>query len=220
MLYRFLLIVFLFFSIVFFISCKHDPIQPDVPQEKICFQDKILPILQSNCAFSGCHDAASAQDDVDLSSYNAIMSSDVVKPGRPSDSKLYKVLIKSPNDDKFMPPPPRTPLTPDQKALIYGWIAQGAKNEPCPNLCDTNSFAFAADIFPTIQQYCLGCHSGTTPSAGLSLSDYTQIKNAVINKNLYIRITSTGNPMPPSGLMPQCRIIKIKKWIDAGMQNN
>ncbi len=207
-------------SILYLMSCKHDPIQPKIPQENVCFEENILPILLSNCAYSGCHDAVSAQDDVDLSNYNAVMASGVVKPGNPNDSKIYKVLIKSPNDDKFMPPPPKNPLTAEQKALIYEWITQGAKNEICENFCDTNKFTFSIDILPTIQQYCQGCHSGSSPSAGLSLQDYNQIKNAVTNKNLYIRIISTGSPMPPSGQMPQCRIKKIKKWIDAGMQNN
>jgi len=213
------IIILLFISLLM-LSCKHEPIQPSVPSEKICFEEKILPILLSNCAYSGCHDAISAQEDINLSNYNAVMSSGVVKPGNPNDSKIYKVLIKSPDDDKFMPPPPKNPLTSEQKALIYGWIAQGAKNEACQNLCDTNAFSFTVDIFPIIQQYCLGCHSGASPSAGLSLQDYNKIKNAVTNKNLFGRITSTSNPMPPSGLMPECRIKKIKKWIDAGMPNN
>src|SRR5690349_8075119 len=38
----------------------------------LCFERDILPIFQSNCAKSGCHDAASAQDGYVFTSYQTI----------------------------------------------------------------------------------------------------------------------------------------------------
>ncbi|NTW34075.1 MAG: hypothetical protein HGB12_15905 [Bacteroidetes bacterium] len=148
------------------------------------------------------------------------MASGIVKAGNPSESKLYKVLIASPNSEEFMPPSPYLPLTSDQIGLIYWWISQGALDNPCSSLCDTNNFTFSVTVMPTIQNNCAGCHSGSNPSAGLMLDNYTNIVNAVNNKNLYGLINSTTNPMPPYGLMSACKIRQIKKWIDAGKQNN
>lgn len=199
-------------------SCKHDPIEPIVPTTEICFQDKILPVIQSNCAKSGCHDAITAEEDIILTDYTNIRK--IVNPGNPSNSKLYEVLITSPGSEKFMPPAPNPPLTTEQMALIYGWIAQGAKNTTCESSCDTNVYTFSGAVMPTIQQYCTGCHSGSSPGGNLSLQNYGQVVIAVNSRNLYPRITSISNPMPQAGLMEACRIRQIKKWIDAGKINN
>jgi len=194
-------------------SCKHDPIPPKVPTEEICFQGDVLPVIQSNCAKSGCHDI-SARAGVKLTDYDNIVKE--TSPGNPSNSNLYKVLISS----NGMPPSPNAPLTTDQEALIYGWIAQGAKNTTCISGCDTNIFTFSGAVLPIIQPYCSGCHSGATPSGGISLQNYSDIVSAVNSDNLYAKITSTSDPMPPSGLMETCKVRQIKKWIDAGKLNN
>jgi len=222
----FSLTVFYMFTITF-ISCKHDPIDQATikkntndtiitpPPSEICFQDQILPIIQSNCAKSGCHDAITAEENLILTSYNSIRN--IITANNPSNSKLFEVITANPGSEKFMPPAPNAPLTTEQKALIYAWIMQGGKNTTCPTNCDTNIFTFSGAVLPTIQQKCMGCHSGTTPNGNLSLQNYTQIVNAV---NLYTRITSITTPMPPTGLMDACKIRQIKKWIDAGKLNN
>ena len=198
-------------------SCKHDPIPPVVPTEDICFQWEVQPVLQSNCAKSGCHNASGVEGII-LTDYNNILNE--VTSGDPSNSRLYKVLIANANSEKHMPPSPDAPLTTEQQALIYNWIAQGAKNTTCTSSCDSNVFTFAAAVSPTIHQFCEGCHSGGNPSGNLNLRNYAEVVTAVDSKNLYNRITSTSNPMPPSGLMDTCKIGQIKKWIDAGKLNN
>ena len=70
-------------------SCKHElpttgTIPPDPPPvgdtttscdpNKIYFQQQVLPILVSNCAKSGCHDNASHQDGVILTSYSSVIT--------------------------------------------------------------------------------------------------------------------------------------------------
>ncbi len=52
------------------------PCDPDI----VYFDLDILPILKSNCAFSGCHDAASAEKDVILESYESVMQTADVRP--------------------------------------------------------------------------------------------------------------------------------------------
>jgi len=211
-------------------SCKHDPLIQQIiiakpidtvviipPLTGICFQDQILPIIQSNCAKSGCHNVASSEK-VMLTNYNNISS--IVIPGNPSNSKLYKVINASPGSEDFMPSPPNTPLNTAQKDLIYTWITEGAKNTNCPSACDTNIFTFSGAVLPTIQQKCVGCHSGASPSGNLSLTNHPEILTAVNSRNLYARITNGSSPMPPTGLMDACKIRQIKKWIDAGKLNN
>jgi hypothetical protein len=85
---------------------------------KIYFQQQVLPILVSNCAMSGCHDDASHQDGVILTSYEKVMNTADVRPGRAGSSKLYEVLIDTDPDDR-MPRPPRSPLTSQQIQIIY-----------------------------------------------------------------------------------------------------
>ncbi|NTW33477.1 MAG: hypothetical protein HGB12_12790, partial [Bacteroidetes bacterium] len=123
---------------IIYSSCKHEPTPPPPPPiptgtnitpDGICFQENILPIIQSNCAISGCHDGT-GEENFSLSNYSNIMASEIVKAGNPSESKLYKVLIASPNSEEFMPPSPYLPLTSDQIGLIYWWISQGALDNP------------------------------------------------------------------------------------------
>ncbi len=195
-------------------ACKHEPVAPIIDEStipsNICFNEEILPLMQSNCAYSGCH---AGNQDPDLSTYNGIM--DLVKPGNPKGSRLYEFAIGS-----QMPPSPKTPLNLQQVTLIYGWIKQGALNNTCG--CDTNIYTFSGSVLPTILNFCSGCHSGATPSGNINLQNYSQIVYAIDNKGLYGKITGASDPMPPppSGLMSACRILQIKKWIDAGKPNN
>jgi hypothetical protein len=217
-----------FFGILYG-GCKHElmapnppsyPTSPDVPTEGICFQENILPILQSNCALSGCHDAITSAEDLNLSTYSSLMASGIVNAGDPTNSKLYQVLIVSQSSESFMPPPPHLPLTATQEALIYWWISEGALNTPCTSVCDTNTFTFSGAVSPIVQSQCQGCHSGSTPSGSLLLDNYANIVNAVDTRNFYARVTSTSAPMPPAGLMSACKIKQIQKWIAAGKLNN
>ena len=54
----------------------------------ICFESEILPIFLSNCAKSGCHDAASHEEGYVFDSYNGIMKG--IKPGDPNDSEIFE----------------------------------------------------------------------------------------------------------------------------------
>lgn len=86
--------------------------------------------------------------------------------------------------------------------------------------CDSINVTYALTIAPIIQTSCASCHSGASPSGNLSLQNYGEVVTGVNSRNLYARITSTASPMPPAGLMEDCKIKQIKKWIDAGVPNN
>ena len=144
-------------------SCKHEPqdlaiatddstATEDCSTDTVYFKNTIQPIITASCAYSGCHDAATAEDGVILDTYANIIQTGDVKAGRPEDSKLYKVLIENDPDD-IMPPPPGSPLSSVQINDIYQWIMQGAKNNECLG-CDSINVTFSGSILPIMQTIC------------------------------------------------------------------
>jgi mono/diheme cytochrome c family protein len=200
------------------------PCDPDT----IYFQNDVLPLLQSSCGVAGCHDQQSAQDGVILTSYQAVMQTAGVVPFDPLESEIYEVITEN-DPDKRMPPPPSAPLNTDQINLIYKWIAQGALNNYCEQEeCDSLNVTFSGTVFPIIQNNCYGCHSGSNPGGGISLTNYNQVKaQASIPVgspgSLLGAITwANGNiPMPQNGSqLSECNIAQIRKWINDGMPDN
>jgi hypothetical protein len=188
---------------------------------KVYFQKDIMPILNSNCAKSGCHDAATSTDGVNLSTYEGARQQ--VSPGRPGDSKIIE-MINEDDEDKRMPPPPNTPLSADQKNLLIKWIQQGADNAVCgqdAGGCNPVNVSFANDIQPVINTNCIGCH-GTGNSTGVTLSTHAGVQEASQNNRLYNAVAQNGleTPMPPNTKLSACDIQKIKVWVDAGAPNN
>jgi len=191
------------------------PCSPDT----VYFEKDVLPVLRSNCAMSGCHDAASKKDGVILDNYENVMRTSKVKPGNPSDSELYEVFSKS-GDDR-MPPPPADPLSTAQQEMIRKWIAQGAKNLKCSD-CDTSSYTYTDVIYSIILSECQGCHNGSNASGGYQLTNYEEVKAIALNGKLYGTVAQlpSFSPMPQGGKLQDCQIVQIKKWIDAGAPNN
>ena len=154
------------------------------------------------------------------------MYSGLVKAGNPTKSRLYTSVTNNGGEDR-MPPSGRTPLNQTQIDLIYKWIQQGAKNLTC-DACDTTKYTFSGAIFPIIQTNCLGCHSSSGGSGGVSLATYTDIMVQVNNGHLMCDINQiagsscpTMHAMPVGGSkLPDCVIIQFKKWINDGAKNN
>jgi len=209
------------------VSCKHEP-PPDLDgtwaencdPDTVYFGNTILPLLVSNCGMSGCHDEGSHREDIVLTDYYSIINSDVLKPGRPNSSKLVEVLTAS--GESMMPPSPYNALTTSQISAIRTWVDQGAKFNNCVG-CDTINYTFNAYILPIIQTNCTGCHSGGSPDANLSLTNYDQILSTVNDGSLMHSLHATGGysimPKNTSGLQ-SCKITQIQKWINDGAQNN
>ena len=187
----------------------------------VCFEGQILPLFQSNCAKSGCHDAASSQKGYVFDNYVNIVKKDV-RPGRADNSKVYKVLFET--GDKKMPRPPNADLTPEQKALIGKWINEGAKNTVnCGSVCDSNQFKYSTNVSVIIGTYCLGCHSGSAPSGGINLSAYNGVRNMAISGRLVGAVSHAPgySPMPKNASkLSTCQITQIRKWVSSGSPNN
>lgn len=218
-------------------ACVHDPFPPISPPVEvnpgnnyggttpdckyvgICFESSVLPIFQSSCAKSGCHDANTSTD-YNLSTYETIIRKGIV-PGNANQSKLYKVTGYSGED--LMPPWPNAPLTTAQRDSIAKWINQGAKNTTkCNCSCDTTKFTFASTISPLVTSYCAGCHNPGSAGGNIILTTYPGVQSVALNGKLIGSVThATGFiPMPQGGKLSDCQIIQIKKWVGAGAQNN
>lgn len=196
------------------------PCDPNV----VYFNLQILPILQSNCAMSGCHDAASQEDGVILTSYEKVMQTAGVQPFNLDESDLYDVLVEDDLEKRM--PLDRPPLSPAQIQIIGNWIAQGAKNLDCDanaGGCDSDNVSYASFIKPLIANSCEGCHGGNSPSGGVNLTTHAGVKAVADNGKLYgvVAWLPGYSKMPQGGnQLPDCSVEKVKSWIDAGAPNN
>jgi hypothetical protein len=233
---------FLIFSLS---SCTHEPVvtpDPDpvdttsnpidtnvtgVPcnPNVVYFNMEILPLLKSNCAKSGCHDAITHEEDIILDSYQNVMNSDVIEPFDLDDSDLFERITDN-DPDKVMPPPPHQRLTASQINLIATWILQGAENLTCDantGACDTTNITYGGFIAPLLTSNCVGCHSGGAPSGGITLNTHAGVQAVALNGRLFGAVNHSPGfqPMPRgSARLPQCTIDKIKSWINDGAPNN
>lgn len=213
-------------------ACKHESVipggtpppgitPPAVGSNIICFETNVLTIFVSNCAKPGCHNSVTQANGLRFDNYNEIMKS--IKANDPGDSKAWEAIIET-RPDKIMPPPPNTPLTKAQKDSIYKWIVQGAKNTTnCNTGCDTSFFTYSGAIVPILQSTCIGCHSGPTPTGGLDLTVYNNVRTVALNGILKGVINhEPGFPQMPRGgnKLPDCKIKQIENWIKAGAPNN
>jgi hypothetical protein len=184
-----------------------------------CFSRDILPVLNSKCATSGCHDQLTHREGYIFSSYSTTMTA--VSPGNPNDSKLYEV-IKYQSGEEKMPPSGSPQLTTAEIDSIAAWISYGALDQFCGEVCDTiNPVTFNGTIWPIMQSSCTGCHSGASPQGGVSLASYSNVAAAAANGSLMNSLKGYGvTKMPLGGSFSICRIRQFEIWINNGYLNN
>ncbi len=223
----------LFIAIIFLlaISCKTDPLVSENPSKiecetgKIDFVNQVLPILQSSCATTGCHNASSRKEGVILDTYSNIIKTSGVNAGNANSSELYQVLTGS-GEEKMPPSNSGFVLSQTQKNLIKDWINQGAKNIECTNFvdnsCNTANFKFSANVQTLIEASCVSCHSSSSTN-GVKLDTYNNIKISVDNGSLLNSIQHVaGTSAMPQGMAKwdDCRITVVSNWINDGALNN
>lgn len=235
--------------LVLWYSCKHEPVdiegfeiennqdttQNNIDTTSTCspdsvyFENDILPIIISNCAMSGCHDAQSAQNGVILNNYSNIVNTGDVRPGNPGNSDLYEVITDTDPADRM--PQGMPALSQANIDLIRTWIAQGAQNNSCEEQlgnCDTTNVGFSTDIQTILQNNCLSCHSAAAQQGQVDLSNYTNVKVYADNGRLFGAVNHDAGytQMPYDGTndgtprLDECKILTIKAWINQGAQNN
>ena len=183
----------------------------------VCFQTDVLPLYQTYCASTGCHNATTARSGIVLTSYSNIISGIVAS--NLSGSKYYSVISSG-----RMPPGGSPKLSTTQIATIASWINQGATNNTCTvtATCDTTKTTYSNGISTIFSTYCNGCHGVTPGSGGVVLSDYadaklagTTLTTSFLNAINYTSANSAMN-MPQSGQLTSCQITQITKWINNG----
>jgi uncharacterized membrane protein len=187
--------------------------------DSVYFQYDVLPVLVSGCAQAGCHDAVTAESGYRLTDYVNTIKKGVIA-GKATSSKIYAEMANG-----SMPPRGYGTMTQAQKDIVAKWINQGAKNLSCnPNFgkCDTTNITFAAIVQPIVQNKCQGCHSGTSPSGGLALTNYTQVSASVKTGKFWGTIAQLAgfSPMPVGSKLQTCELDKINAWIKRGALNN
>jgi hypothetical protein len=101
-----------------------------------------------------------------------------------------------------------------------GW----AQNSPKPSHSKPVLFA---QIAPIIAKNCVSCHHGSTPSHGLTLSNFASImkgdragKVVIPGSALKSRLATVlhGKPqlMPPTGELSKAQVALIEAWIKSG----
>ncbi len=184
-----------------------------------CFSRDILPVLVSKCATSGCHDQVTHREGYVFSSYSSTMTA--VTPGNLPDSKLYEVIRYASGEGK-MPPAGNPQLTSAEIDSIAAWIGYGALDQYCGESCDTvNPVTFSGVIWPIMQSSCMGCHSGSSPSGGIVLANYTNVAAAASNGSLINSLKGNGvTKMPLGSSFTACRIRQFEIWVNNGYLNN
>jgi hypothetical protein len=230
------LLLFVFFLSGVF-SCKHEPADLSGFPE-ICFERDVLPIFQTSCALSGCHNGSGGgESHYDFSNYQGIL--EAVQPGKPESSPAYTSLTAIWSENLM---PPSQPISETNRTIIRLWILQGAMNTTCADTSgsttDTSSntayvnprACFQRDIFPVLQSSCgiAGCHDGTGEENEFLATSYNTIMTAVRprqpNESKLYRVITTGggeDKMPPYPYDPltSAQIDSIYNWISYGAPN-
>jgi len=190
--------------------------------DTVYFQNTVLPIIVSNCATSGCHDATTRREGVQLTDYASIINTGRIVAGNPGSSRLYGAITTTSEEGK-MPPGSRTALTSTQISEIQKWILQGALNNSCDAACDTTNVTFTNSVMPIIQNFCLGCHNAPSPGGNVYLRNYSDIITVVNNGQLWGAVNQDPGfiAMPLGGnKLSSCDLSTIKIWINNGAPNN
>ena len=94
-----------------------------------------------------------------------------------------------------------------------------AENLYPQNLCDTSFVTYSSSVVPILNSNCFRCHGGISPSSGIKLDDYTEVKQQVDNGNLWGSISHSMNyaPMPRGAdMLSSCNLARIRIWIAIG----
>jgi hypothetical protein len=84
---------------------------------------RIQALFEKHCI--SCHDRKEAKAELVLETYEDLLKGDVLVPGKPEESTLFRSVTHA--KKPFMPPPKKAPKMSDEEiALVRAWISQGA----------------------------------------------------------------------------------------------
>lgn len=113
----------------------------------LVFEDVLMPILDARCI--SCHNQQKLKGELLLTSFKDMMkggeSGKAIVPGNSISSELFTRITLAHDDEDFMPPEGKTPLSKQQVKLIEWWIDAGAK--PKASLLALNADSDVKDKF-------------------------------------------------------------------------
>lgn len=87
--------------------------------------------------------------------------------------------------------------------------------------CDTTGVTFNNSIAPIFSTYCNSCHSGSSPSAGISTDNYSSVVENIDRIVGAVNHADGYMPMPQGGnKLSACELSKINAWINLGKPEN
>lgn len=104
-----------------------------------------------------------------------------------------------------------------------GCVSEDKKTLLSSSICDTSNVKYSTTVLPIMNTYCTSCHNTASPSAGINLEGYSNVKNYVDNGQLWGSMNhSTGfSPMPKGAAkIDACKLSKLLAWINTGAPNN
>jgi hypothetical protein len=108
-------------------SCSYDqhlPEEEPVVTDSVFFADDILPIFNTSCNTSGCHNSGGVAPDLSPGkAYNSLISGGYLNIASPDNSELLQWMRG--NRGLNMP---LTGPDAEYNSLVLAWITQGAKN--------------------------------------------------------------------------------------------
>lgn len=105
---------------------------------------------------------------------------------------------------------------------IMSCSSSEVSNEDPVVIDPTTKVTYEKDVKNIINNSCAvsGCHTGSSPAAGIAFNTYNQVRSQAENGNLIGRINSGSNPMPPTGLLPTSTRSIIDQWKADGFLEN
>jgi hypothetical protein len=79
---------------------------------------------------------------------------------------------------------------------------------------------YNSDVKQIMTNNCITCHGGPSPSAGLDLSNFSNVKNAALSRDLLERMNDATAPMPQNGLLLLSTRKIMDKWKTDGYLEN
>ena len=107
----------------------------------LVFEDILMPILDKRCI--SCHNEEKLKGELLLTSYSEMMkggeSGKAIVAGKSNSSELYQRITLAHDDEDFMPPEGKTPLSKQEVKFMEWWIDAGAKPNSSLNVLNANT---------------------------------------------------------------------------------
>ena len=101
---------------------------------------------------------------------------------------------------------------------LFGLTQAVAQKKEPPKVADAGKLSYAKDVRPLLDAYCVSCHGGTKPKAGLALDKFKDEAAILKNPQFWEKIAHNlrSGEMPPAGRKkpPLDQQERLLAWID------